>query len=192
MVGLTGPLCVETEAPFMGATELEPVENKCRPYGKKKSKSTLVQENNQSLFLLRWEQGMLGEVGGKAWGAVCLEGGFLGEGQGGCGRLQALQPGLGAQGEGLSRAILHVSHPAVTAAAPTSPSSSSCLPLQPEHSGHEEHAASCPGFLGGVLPCKGPGQAGAEPERAHGPTNPLGLTHPAAATAAQPAWDPQW
>lgn len=96
---------------------------------KKKSKNTLVQENNQSLFLLRWEQGMLGEVGGKAWGGVCLEGGFLGEGQGGCGRLQALQPGLGAQVEGLSRAILRVSHPAVTAAAPASPSSSSSLPL---------------------------------------------------------------
>lgn len=36
--------------------------------------------NNQSLFLLRWEQGMLGEVGSKSWEGVCLEGRLPGGG----------------------------------------------------------------------------------------------------------------
>lgn len=31
VVGLTGPLCIETETPFMGDPGPSPVENKCRP-----------------------------------------------------------------------------------------------------------------------------------------------------------------
>lgn len=55
----------------------------------------------------------------KAWvGGVCLETAFLEEGQGGWGRLQALQPG--AQGEGPLNAILNVSHPAMMAIPPVS------------------------------------------------------------------------
>lgn len=54
---------------------------------------------------------------------------------------------------------------------------------RPKGSGRAEHDALGPGSLGVVLPWRGPGQAWAEPESAHGTTDSHRHADPMAATA---------
>lgn len=85
----------------------------------KRSERARVQEKNQSLFLLRWEQGTLGGVGGRPVEAF-VGGSLPGEGPGWVWE----DPSTVAQGSGLSLAAPLVSHPAAAAAAtPPCPSS---------------------------------------------------------------------
>lgn len=85
------------------------------------SESAEAQERNQSAFLLRWKQGMLGEVGSKAWGGV-FGGGSLGEGQGGGGSEHC------SQGQELRERDCPVPSEVSLRARATAPSYSSSLP----------------------------------------------------------------
>lgn len=100
-VGLTGPLCAETEASFMGATGLGPVENKRRPYGKA---ARALRPKKKSICLS--PQVGAGDAGGSGEQGLgrCVWRGIPGGGLR-WGRFRALQPGPGAQGAGLSGAI---------------------------------------------------------------------------------------
>lgn len=180
-VGLTGPLCVETEAPFMGATGPGPVENEGRPHreraralGSKKKSISLSPQVGAGDFGGSWDPG-LGRC--RLWGA------FLGEGRGGRGRLPALQ--LREQDGRLPpRWCPLLPQPLLPPLPALRPLRQ---PRQPVRSSHEEGAAPHPSSLGGVLCWRRPGQ-GLEPERARGPADAHRPAHPApAAAAAQPA-----
>ena len=79
-VGLTGPLCAETEAPFTGATGPAPVEKEHRLLRKGKSISLSPQVG----------AGDPGGSRGPGPGRRLLGGAFLGKGRAGSGRLPAL------------------------------------------------------------------------------------------------------
>lgn len=118
VVGLPGPLCAETEAPFTGATGPAPVEKEHRPLRKGARELGSKKKINLS-FSSGGSRGPWGESGARP--AEAFVGGSLpGEGPG----WVREAPSTVAQGSGLSLAAPLVSHPAAAAAAtPPSPSS---------------------------------------------------------------------
>lgn len=123
VVGLTGPLCVETEAPFTGATGPAPVEKEHRPLRKGARELGSKKKINLS-FSSGGSRGPWRESGARPVEAF-VGGSFPGEGPGWVWEA----PSTVAQGYGLSLAAPLVSHPAAAAAA-TPPCRSSPPPAR--------------------------------------------------------------